>query len=159
MKGSTDHRGTEEHPGRVVTLLSTSEHATFAHVDPHGADDRCYGAVYRIPAHVADSVKAHLDHREKDGYSTFKTRVILLSGEVIEGVTVYTASMSNLRFVGPASVDQMCKEIATRRGPSGWNHEYLVKLWEALRDLDEEDEHVNDLYLGVSRYLSNEAEK
>ena len=144
-----------------MTLLSTSEHATFAHLDPHGRDDRCYGAVYRIPAEIAESVKAHLDHREKDGYTTFKTRVILLSGDVIENVTVYTASMTNLRFLGPASIDQMSREIATRKGPSGWNHEYLFRLWEALRELEEEDDHVNDLYTRVCPLISStiEAEK
>ena len=54
-QGSDDHRGVPGALGRVVTLVPMP-----------GA--RCVGVAFRIAAPEVESVLAHLDHREKNGY-------------------------------------------------------------------------------------------
>ncbi|XP_022691227.1 putative glutathione-specific gamma-glutamylcyclotransferase 2 isoform X5 [Varroa jacobsoni] len=61
-QGSTDHRGTPESPGRVVTLLPTGIE-----------EDKVWGVAYRIPDEEVESVISHLDYREKGGFTRSKT--------------------------------------------------------------------------------------
>ena len=55
-QGSTDHRGTLEAPGRVVTLVAYP-----------GAT--CWGMAYRVGRDEGRNVTQGLDIREQDGYS------------------------------------------------------------------------------------------
>ncbi|MDQ3035834.1 MAG: gamma-glutamylcyclotransferase [Myxococcota bacterium] len=47
--------------------------------------------------------------------------------------------------LGPASSEAIVLQIATARGPSGPNDEYLLRLEETLRAIGAEDEHVFEL--------------
>src|SRR5690554_1269933 len=124
-QGSHDHRGTPAAPGRVATLIAAP-----------GAV--CAGMAYQ----VTPDVFAHLDHREKNGYLRFFTEFEWLDGSgAVEGL-VYVAGPDNEAFLGAASEADIAAQIASSRGPSGPNAEYLLKLAEALRDLGEQDEHV-----------------
>jgi len=122
-QGSHDHRGTETHPGRVLTLIASQ-------------GKRCYGLTYR----VTQEVLAHLDHREKNGYERHEVRIHLPSKKV-SGI-VYIANQQNAAFLGEAPLEVMADQICQSKGPSGSNIEYLTKLTTALKDLRIEDDHV-----------------
>lgn len=123
-QGSHDHRGTPEHPGRVLTLIKSP-----------GA--RCVGMAYQVAPEVFD----HLDVREKNGYLRFTTPMLFTDGHCEEGL-VYIASEDNAAFLGPASEQDIARQIAASRGPSGANRDYLLDLAEALRAMGAEDPHV-----------------
>lgn len=134
-QGSHDHRGTPQAPGRVLTLVETP-----------GA--RCVGMAYQVTPDTFE----HLDHREKNGYLRVFTPLHWLpssdnseSGNSGQGETegvVYLASADNEAYLGPASDVEIAAHIARSRGPSGPNSEYVLKLAQALRDMNEHDEHV-----------------
>ena len=125
---SHDHRGTPDAPGRALTLVPSP-----------GAI--CRGVAWR----VEHSVYEHLDHREKNGYVRHRVEMRLLDPERrVEG-TFYVATEENPAFLGPEDPDAMARHIAEASGPSGCNREYLLRLAEALREIDAHDEHVFDL--------------
>ncbi len=123
-QGSHDHRGTQEAPGRVVTLVP-DEGAT------------CHGMAYL----VTPEEFAHLDHREKNGYLRLATDMTFEDVTTAEGI-VYIATDDNAAYLGPASDDAIARQIAGARGPSGPNSEYLLELARALRELGKHDAHV-----------------
>lgn len=123
-QGSHDHRGTHAHPGRVVTL-----------VEEKGAT--CTGVAYR----VAPATFAQLDHREKNGYLRFSTTLAFRDGGTNEGL-VYIATPGNAAWLGEASDAEIARQVAGSAGPSGSNREYVLKLAQALRELDAVDPHV-----------------
>jgi cation transport protein ChaC len=129
-QGSHDHRGTPQAPGRVLTL-----------VEVPGA--RCVGMAYQVTPDTFE----HLDHREKNGYLRVFTPLHWLddSGNSKQGETegiVYLATPDNAAYLGPASDSDIAAHIARSAGPSGPNNEYVFKLAQALRDMNEHDEHV-----------------
>lgn len=126
-QGSHDHRGTEASPGRVVTLVSLP-------------DALCKGVAYRIDREVLD----HLDFREKNGYRRVTSPLLFEDGSVANGV-VYIATEDNPAYLGPASERDIAFHIATSSGPSGTNREYLTSLAQALRDLNDIDDHVFEI--------------
>lgn len=133
-QGSHDHRGTPEAPGRVVTLIEAPGHC-------------CQGIAYRVSPEVFD----HLDVREKNGYLRFLTPLTFSDGATAEGL-VYIATADNSAFLGPESERAIARHIATSRGPSGANDEYLLRLADALRELGETDEHV----FAIEHHLIND---
>jgi cation transport regulator ChaC len=142
-QGSTDHRGTPGAPGRVVTL-----------VEAHGA--ACRGIAYRLAAFDAEGVLAELDHRERGGYA--RQRVDLeLDGLGTDAGFVYVATHSNPNYLGPAPLGEIAAQIATARGPSGPNREYVLRLADALRALGADDPHVFELELELLARLRCES--
>ncbi|PTB84442.1 gamma-glutamylcyclotransferase, partial [Pseudidiomarina aestuarii] len=84
----------------------------------------------------------HLDHREKNGYLRFFTEFEWLDdGQSVEGL-VYVAGPDNEAYLGAATEAEIAAHIARSEGPSGPNSEYLLKLAEALRELEAHDAHV-----------------
>ncbi|KAJ5820160.1 hypothetical protein N7474_005751 [Penicillium riverlandense] len=100
-QASTDHRGTPEKPGRVVTVIERSfwetlddpnPNLTFdqqlAHLESESASTgKVWGAAYHIPASHAEEVHDYLDEREIDGYSAHYTPF-----HAVSGVSTTTAS-------------------------------------------------------------------
>lgn len=123
-QGSHDHRGTPDAPGRVLTLIPV-------------AGAICAGMAYRI----SPDRLAALDVREKNGYLRLDTELHFENGSTAPGL-VYIADEDNAAWLGPASESEMARQIARSSGPSGPNREYLLRLTEALRTLDEHDPHV-----------------
>jgi len=132
-QGSPDHRGVPEAPGRVVTLV------------PDG-DAACGGCAYRIDAARADEIFAALDAREQAGFERRTVALYATTDEdpFTEGVT-WIAGSSNPHFLGPLPEAELAAWIRERRGPSGSNMEYALRLAEALRGLDIADAHVEDI--------------
>ncbi|KAJ5475510.1 hypothetical protein N7539_007797 [Penicillium diatomitis] len=156
----TDHRGTPEQPGRVVTVIDREFWETLG--DPlaelessSSSTGKVWGAAYHIPASHAEEVHDYLDEREIDGYSVrftpfYPTRES--SSESQEPITcmVYIGQPSNPQFLreperrAPEDVAQV---ISAGHGQSGKNTEYLYLLEKALQGLGlgTADVHVTDL--------------
>ena len=129
-QGSPDHRGVPEAPGRVVTLVAAEGAA-------------CGGCAYRIDPAGADALLAALDAREQAGFE--RRTLPLLDGPTgpafADGVT-WIAGRGNEHFLGPLPGPEIAAVIRARRGPSGPNAEYALRLRDALRALDVADDHV-----------------
>lgn len=132
-QGSHDHRGTETAPGRVVTLVPET-------------DAVCHGMAFL----VTPEEFAHLDHREKNGYLRLATQMHFDDGSSDEGI-VYIATHENEAYLGPATERNIARQIASARGPSGPNSEYLLGLAQALRELGKPDPHVFE----IERHLAD----
>jgi cation transport protein ChaC len=130
-QASTDHRGTPQAPGRVVTLVPSPS-------------ARCWGVAYRISAQVHEAVFSHLDHREQGGYERRSVLIEANDGARFEGV-LYLAGGSNPQFLGAAPAAVIAQQIGRSHGPSGSNTEYLLRLAAALREHGEHDAHVFEL--------------
>lgn len=141
-QGNTTHRGTQEKPGRVVTLVEDTDGIT-------------WGCAYKITGHTA---LTYLKHRECSlgGYITqytkFYPRVAAdhmeLSGEAFPAL-LYIATEENSLWMGESPLTTIAKEIVNSEGPSGHNVEYLIRLAnfmrEELRGVNVEDDHLFQL--------------
>lgn len=129
-QASLDHRGTPARPGRVATLVSV----------PGG---ECWGVAYLVRKEQRDHITALLKEREKGGY-----RLVELPFERrghargSDRVQVYLGHGDNPQFVGPEEEEETAAIIRESEGPSGHNVEYLLRLAEALTDIDVVDPHV-----------------
>ncbi|EGI69821.1 PREDICTED: cation transport regulator-like protein 2 [Acromyrmex echinatior] len=162
---STDHRGVPNRPGRVVTLLASTN-----------PDDQVWGLAYKISSENIENVVNHLDFREKGGYikktvlfypcdffkstqSDSNTNVSLndlsrmtfsttsLSTVLDEApfyLTIYIGEEDNPNFAGMENIDTIARHIIVSRGISGSNIEYLYKLASAMRTIAPgvQDEHL-----------------
>lgn len=119
---STDHRGTPENPGRVVTLIPAE-------------DSYCvYGIAYRIHNDDVESVLTHLDYREKGGY---ERKSIIFYPYYEEDkpfpLTLYLGDHDNINYAGPADIKVIAEQVYRSKGPSGTNSEYVLKLAKAMK--------------------------
>lgn len=122
-------------PGRVVTIIPSN--------DP---EDCVWGVAYEIPEKHIQEVMYYLDFREKDGYDKVQVIFHPESDSTLEPfpLTIYVAHRDNPFYLGPASIQDIARQIRTAQGPSGPNREYLLKLAEAMRSLAP---HVKDHHL------------
>ncbi|CAN7993691.1 unnamed protein product [Ixodes pacificus] len=134
-QASEDHRGVPGKPGRVVTIIPSN--------DP---EDCVWGVAYEIPERHIQEVMYYLDFREKDGYDKVQVIFHPESDSTLEPfpLTIYVAHQDNPFYLGPASIQDIARQIRTAQGPSGPNREYLLKLAEAMRSLAP---HVKDHHL------------
>ena len=130
-QASSDHRGTPEFPGRVVTLTKTPLSS-------------CWGMAYQIHQPDIESVLDHLDYREKGGYQRLETTIQLTAGPDVSAIT-YLADETNPEFLGESSLFEMVNQIKQATGPSGSNIDYLFKLEESLKKHGIADHHVFEL--------------
>lgn len=99
---------------------------------------------YRLAADTRDDVLAHLDHREKGGYERLDIPVFLQDSRRVDGLT-WHATPDNPNYLGCATPKAIAEQIMTSRGPSGPNIEYLLKLEQALIEMNSEDPHVIEI--------------
>lgn len=161
-QASTDHRGTPEKPGRVVTVIEREFWETLddplAHLEVPTSSSTAavWGAAYHIPASHAQEVHDYLDVREIGGYTVHYTPFHPISSNpgtlTSTPITcmVYIGLPTNPQFL----VDQARRDpqdvaevISTGWGQSGKNSEYLYLLEKALQGLGlgSADKHITDL--------------
>lgn len=169
-QGSTDHRGVPGAPGRVVTLLP-DDHESLR-LDPGFRPETCWGTAYEVPAHDPDGVLAHLDHRERGGYERIELPLSLLGSasparsplhvrsveQRVVGL-VYLAGPENESYLGPASVEAIAQQVASARGPSGKNPEYVFELERSLRSIGAHDSHVFEVASALRALLGAGAQE
>ncbi|KAJ3228308.1 hypothetical protein HK099_004301 [Clydaea vesicula] len=155
-QSSSDHRGTPEKPGIVLTLIPYDIYKEYYKKDDFfksEEDDLVWGVVYKIRDEDIDAVISHLDHREKGGYEQFTTKCYLKNLQVVDA-TIYVASHLNVGFLGPASKETIARTIAISYGPSGLNKHYLLGLRNCLRLFKESnDQHLEILGDLVEEYF------
>uniref|UniRef100_A0A8W7Q2Z2 glutathione-specific gamma-glutamylcyclotransferase n=1 Tax=Anopheles coluzzii TaxID=1518534 RepID=A0A8W7Q2Z2_ANOCL len=142
FQNSIDHRGTQDRPGRVVTLVHSD--------DP---ESKVWGMGYRIGASEKLQVLSHLDHREKNGYDRHCVKFYPYppcTAQLNEPqpILLYVATQDNPSFAGlHDTLDEIADQILGSAGQSGKNPEYVYKLAEAMRQLypGERDDHLFEL--------------
>ncbi|KAJ5270930.1 hypothetical protein N7505_006688 [Penicillium chrysogenum] len=174
VSGSTDHRGTPEQPGRVVTVIERTFWETLddpiAHLESElSSTGKVWGAAYHIPASHAEEVHDYLDEREIDGYSAhytpFHPTVDVEGAGDSTGSSpiicmVYIGQPTNPQFLRDAAhrePQHVAQVISAGHGLSGKGSEYLFMLEKGLEGLGlgTADVHVTDL---VRRVKAIEAE-
>lgn len=158
---STDHRGTIETPGRVVTLIPMEEwKQKYYHIDPHKKEDGIInGYVFEIQKDDVEKVFKYLNYREKNGYELRKVNVILKdTNETVESF-LYIAHSDNDDFLQEKDdfeLESLANVISTVKGPSGFNHEYLTEMVRTLKsEFGFVDRHLHDLNAIVSDKIKN----
>lgn len=202
-QSSSDHRGTPESPGRVVTLVLLDDlkrndrfhddlymyelrnrdfetglldelsedtgkvQKVLKHVhDLVDEDLKVWGCAYYVAPEDVEEIKAYLDVREQDGYTTHRVPFHIIdvpdvsgsgqevlnslprneSGDLIIESLIYIGTLDNKSFVGPEEVEDTANVIRHSKGPSGLNSEYLLKLCDLVRHLDQQGRS-RDFYL------------
>ncbi|KAJ0061066.1 hypothetical protein NL108_005842 [Boleophthalmus pectinirostris] len=132
--GDNFHRGNDELPGRVVTLIEDDDAST-------------WGVAFEVSGAQAEESLKYLNVRETvcGGYLT-KMVDFYPEGEESSAVPalVYIATSDNPLYLGPASAEEIGAQIAVCQGKSGHNLEYLLRLAEFMR---ESCPHVEDGHL------------
>ncbi|KAJ8973573.1 hypothetical protein NQ317_001599 [Molorchus minor] len=143
---STDHRGTPEYPGRVVTLI------------PGDEGSKVYGIAYKIKTCDIEKVVNHLDYREKGGYERKSVTFYPLDkSEQPFEITIYLACHDNHNYAGPAEIKDIAEQVVNSVGPSGANTDYVCNLAKAMRNLfpDVDDDHLFGLEKKVLSLTKN----
>jgi cation transport protein ChaC len=136
-QASTDHRGTIEAPGRVLTLVES--------------DGAVWGMAYAIAPAAWPEIEAALELREQQGYARLTVDLGLAAGEqagpIVETVAglLYVATPANPYFVGPESLEATAEIVLRSHGPSGGNVDYVLELDRALAAMGAADPEVSAL--------------
>ncbi|CAL8148583.1 unnamed protein product [Orchesella dallaii] len=141
-QASIDHRGTPDKPGRVVTLVPSSNSRA-----------RVWGVSYKLEDEEAISRLMEREKRYSQVNLTFfpvplsnpSTDATSSSSKVDTcrwSASVPTSSFTAVTYIGPqngplflgeANLDAIAHQIATASGPSGSNVDYLFKLAQFMR--------------------------
>ncbi|XP_044761442.1 putative glutathione-specific gamma-glutamylcyclotransferase 2 [Coccinella septempunctata] len=138
---STDHRGTVNNPGRVVTLIPSDN-----------PESKVFGVAYKIKEEDIDYVVNHLDYREKGGYERVSVLFYPRNNESFPfSIIIYLANHENPHFAGYADIKDIAKQVVKCSGPSGANIDYVLNLANSMRKIapEEEDSHLFDLEKAV----------
>lgn len=137
-QGSTDHRGVPEAPGRTVTLEPREGAVT-------------WGAAFKLAGDRQHRQRTlqYLEWREKQYDLRAVVPVFGPNSETEPLLTALTFIATsdrqrNPNYLGPAPLEDIAHQIATARGPSGPNFEYLFRLSDAMREMSVPDP---DLFL------------
>ncbi|XP_067617067.1 glutathione-specific gamma-glutamylcyclotransferase 1 [Eurosta solidaginis] len=142
-QGNTTHRGTDEKPGRVATLIEDKEGIT-------------WGCAYKI---TGSKALDYLKQREctLGGYIVLETKFFPrvasydtpFSGEAVP-VLVYVATPDNCHWLGEDTHENIAENIVECSGSNGHNVEYLLRLANFIR---EEMPEVVDTHLFELEFL------
>ena len=146
-QGSTDHRGVPGAPGRTVTLEERPGSIV-------------WGRAFEIEAEDWEGgVREDLAVREKQ-YDTLRKLDLHARGSsgseeivAVRGALTWIATPRSENYLGPLPMEDLASQIATSRGPSGPNSEYLLMLAEALRKHGLEDGELDVLERKVREHL------
>jgi cation transport protein ChaC len=142
-QASTDHRGTAEAPGRVLTLVES--------------DRAVWGMAYAIARAAWPNTEAALELREQQGYARLTIDLGLAAGEhagpVVETVAglLYVATPANPYFIGPEPLEVTADVVRRSRGPSGSNVDYVLELDRTLTAMGAADPDVSALAAHLRR--------
>ncbi|XP_056261231.1 glutathione-specific gamma-glutamylcyclotransferase 1 [Seriola aureovittata] len=132
--GDNFHRGNDELPGRVVTLIEDDDAST-------------WGVAFEVTGTQVEESLKYLDVRETvcGGYIT-KMVEFFPQGENQSPVQalVYIATSDNPLYLGRASPAAIGAQIAVSSGKTGHNLEYLLRLAQFMRS---SCPHVEDHHL------------
>ena len=136
-QSSTDHRGTVEAPGRVLTLVEST--------------DSVWGMAYAIERAAWPAIEAALELREQQGYARITVDIGLaagaVAGPVVERVSglLFVATSDNPYFIGPEPLETTVAIVRRSVGPSGPNLDYVLALEAALAEMQVDDPEVTAL--------------
>lgn len=128
-QASPDHRGTNENPGRVLTLSPCVQ-------------ERVIGAIYWVAA-PAEALLVELDYRERAGYERVEIEVQTPAGPT--AALTWLAKPGNAYDAGELQLSELARHIARSVGPSGRNDDYVFQLESALGALAGTDRLVSEL--------------
>lgn len=133
------HRGTPDKPGLVLGL---------------DAGGSCLGIAFRVPGAMTDEVMAYLREREMSNrvYHEKWRPLRLVDGRVVPAL-IYVADRHHIQYAGDLNAEDAAAIIASARGESGANIDYVTNTLRHLRDMrvrDHELEHVGDLILRMA---------
>ncbi|XP_018015466.1 putative glutathione-specific gamma-glutamylcyclotransferase 2 isoform X2 [Hyalella azteca] len=118
-QASIDHRGVQQQPGRVVTLV------------PGDLTDIVWGVAYEVSDELL-SEGSSLNIREKSYQERRQETVYAADGASFSALVFIGTSDPSLRL-GPAPPEDMARQIARAVGPSGPNSTYLFNLATFMR--------------------------
>nr|XP_057912110.1 glutathione-specific gamma-glutamylcyclotransferase 1 [Doryrhamphus excisus] len=121
--GDNFHRGNDELPARVVTLIPEDDAST-------------WGVAFEVTGTQVEEALKYLDVREgKCG--GYVTQMVEFHPEGHEQPSVpallYIATADNPMYLGPASPEEIGARIAVCQGKTGHNLEYLLRLAAFMR--------------------------
>ena len=116
--------------------------------------DQVWGVAYEIPPAEEENVITHLNYRESGGY----VQVVITfhpenTAESAFDLTLYLATELSENYLGPASIEDIAKQVMNSSGLSGKNTDYILNLAEALRQVSPHvvDDHLFELEQEVLR--------
>lgn len=147
-QGNTTHRGTDNKPGRVVTLVEDKDGIT-------------WGKAFLISAEN-NAALPYLSNRECElgGYRICKVNFYphpfhtsTSSNTGNKDALLYIAIPENNHWLGAAPLPNIAKQILECTGPSGSNVEYLLRLADFMRE--EIPEALDDHLFSLERLVRN----
>jgi cation transport protein ChaC len=122
-QGSVTHRGTQDSPGRVATLIQIN-------------GNKAWGMAYHLVG--VDMVRKCLEHlgiREchLGGYELHSVNFIEAGTMNNIKAWAFIAVPGNRLYLGPASLDDQAVQVVQCRGVNGCNAEYITKLATFIR--------------------------
>lgn len=154
-QGNTTHRGTEDNPGRVATLVPDKHGLTYGcafKVTGPEAIDYLANRECSLGGYLVTTAKFYPHVAQDDSEAPWN----VATGETFP-VQLYIATEHSRHWMGEASTAEMAKQIVNCRGPSGHNVEYVLRLAQYVRTEIPEivDSHLFELETLIHKELQH----